>query len=223
MSTSAAQIAANQKNAQLSTGPTTATGLAISAKNATRHGFTGHTLVLTPQEQEAYDAHVAAFMASHNPVNHKHRELVQQYADAQWSLHQIFVQQANTIALMNAITRQLSEAGDPLATAAAVAPVSRTLNTLSIYETRRRRAAKQIQQELNEMEQQIRDQREAEARKANKTKPQPQNGSVCSSTPVPAGYEALRLELEAEFTPEEAAELLRDSGYRDAGYPEKTR
>lgn len=213
----AAQIAANQKNAQLSTGPATPTGLAISAKNAARHGFTGQTLVLAPQEKEAYDAHVAAYMATHNPGTHKHRALVQQFADSQWSLHQIFVQQANTIALMNAISLQMSEAGDPLATAAALAPVSRTLNTLSIYETRRRRAASQLQQELNEMEQEIRQQSEAEPRKVNKTKPQLRIGSVCSSAPAPTDYEALRLELEAEFTPEEAAELLKE-----AGYPDKT-
>ena len=67
------------------------------------------------------------------------------------------------------------------------------------------------------MEQQIRDQRETEARKANKTKPQPKIGSVCSSNPGPVDYEALRLELEAEFTAEEVAELLAEP-IKDAGY-----
>jgi hypothetical protein len=211
-----AQIAANQKNAQLSTGPTTEAGQKRSSQNACKHGFTGQTLVITPQEKEAYEAHVQAYMDHHKPFDHKHRELVQQLADSHWSLHQIFIQQTNTMSLMTAITLQLSEAADPVATAAAIAPVSRTLNTLSTYEVRRRRAAKQIQEELNALEQSLREQREADARKANQTKAQPKIGSVCSSSstsPAPTDLDALRRELEAEFGSEEAAALLKEAGY----------
>src|SRR6202163_4084832 len=122
MSTNA-QIKANQQNAKLSTGPITPAGLERSSKNSTKHGFTGQTLIVSPQEKESYDAHVAAYMAAHNPVDHHHKQLVQQFADANWSLHQIFVQQTNTMVLMNAIMAQMAEAGsDPLETAAAIAP-----------------------------------------------------------------------------------------------------
>src|SRR5277367_1039560 len=130
---STAQIAANRQNAKLSTGPTTEAGLERSSQNACKHGFTGQTLVITPQEKEAYEAHVQSYMDHHKPVDHKHRELVQQLADSHWSLHQIFTQQTNTMSLMTAIHLQLSEAADPVATAAAIAPISRTLNTLSTY------------------------------------------------------------------------------------------
>ena len=42
----AAQIQANQHNAQLSTGPRTAEGKARSAANSTRHGFCSQSVLL---------------------------------------------------------------------------------------------------------------------------------------------------------------------------------
>jgi hypothetical protein len=206
-----AQIAANQKNALASTGPVTEIGLKRSSQNSTLHGFTGKTLVLTPEERAAYEAHVAAYMADHNPTEHKHIELVQQLADLHWSLHQIFVQQTNTMSLMNAITVQMLETGDPLAIAAAIAPVARTLNNLSVYEGRRRRAAKSVQEELTAYEQ---------ALKSQKTKPQTEIGSVCSA-PATAeevqtyndDIEAFFREVEGELGPEEAAKVRRELGY----------
>ena len=43
--TSAAQLEANRRNAQRSTGPRTSVGKSRSAQNAVKHGFTGHLLV----------------------------------------------------------------------------------------------------------------------------------------------------------------------------------
>ncbi len=43
--TTAAQIDANRRNAQRSTGPRTGEGMARSAQNAVKHGFTGRLLV----------------------------------------------------------------------------------------------------------------------------------------------------------------------------------
>ena len=144
-----AQIKANQQNALSSTGPTTEAGKQISSQNAAKHGFTGLSLIVTAAEKEAYDAHVQAYMDHYQPVDHMHRQVVQQYADLHWSLHQIFVQQSNTMSLMNAVAIQLNAAGDPIATAAAIAPIAKTLNTLNLYETRRRRALKTVQEELD--------------------------------------------------------------------------
>jgi hypothetical protein len=151
MSTNA-QIEANRSNAQLSTGPTTEAGKQRSSQNATRHGFTGLALIVTPTEKEAYEAHVQSYMDHHKPADHMHRQIVQQYADLHWSLHQIFVQQSNTMSLMNAVSLQMQEASDPLATAVAIAPIAKTLSTLNLYETRRRRALKTVQEELEAME-----------------------------------------------------------------------
>lgn len=184
MTTTAAQIAANQLNAQKSTGPTTLAGAARSSRNACKHGLTSLTLLISPEENEAYQSHVQAYMDHHKPVDHKHAQLVQQVADSDWALHQVFVQQCNTFSLMNAINLKLSEAGDPVATAAALASVTRTLNTLSIYEGRRRRTAKALALELAEYEMEVAT-RPTPAPTPNKTNQLPKIGSVCS-TPVPS-------------------------------------
>jgi hypothetical protein len=142
------QIEANRDNAQLSTGPVTEAGAERSSRNATKHGFTGQTLVISEAESKSYEAHVEAYIYRYLPANHQEKQLVQLLADHDWSLQQIGVQQINTIAQMNSATTIMSAAGDPVATAALLASLSRTLNTLGIYETRRNRAAKAIQEEL---------------------------------------------------------------------------
>jgi hypothetical protein len=50
----AAQVLANQTDAQISTGPATAEGKAASAQNALRHSFRSQGLVLTAAEQVPY-------------------------------------------------------------------------------------------------------------------------------------------------------------------------
>src|SRR5271168_1837097 len=107
----AAQINANRENAKLSTGPTSQAGSERSSQNALRHGYTGQTLVLTPEEAEAYAAHVAMYMENTNPIDDFHRQLVQQLADADWSVHQIFTSQTAQVSLLNTLTLQLSAAG----------------------------------------------------------------------------------------------------------------
>jgi hypothetical protein len=181
----AAQINANRENAKSSTGPVTEAGTARSSQNATKHGLTGQTLILTPSEREAYEAHVQHYMDHHRPVNYRHRELVQQVADSNWALHQVFIQQTATLSLMTAITEQMFASGDPLATIAALAPVSRTLATLSTYEVRRRRAVKAIQKELDELEAKLAEE-SAAAQKSNQTKAEPEIGFVYASVPQSA-------------------------------------
>jgi len=207
------QIEANQQNSQKSTGPVSDAGLQRSSKNATTHGFTGQSLVVTPAEKESYEAHVAHYMAHHNPTDHKHKELVQESADLHWSIHQIFVEQSNVMNLMNAV--HLHDSGDPLATAKAVASLARTLNTLSIYESRRRRAAKSVQEELAALEEAQAAKQRAEAlAKSNETKADPEIGFVHSAPAEPSAYtkfldetEALMCQMEAETDPIKIAEL----------------
>ena len=54
----AAQIAANQKNSQLSTGPTSEAGKAKSSLNAVKSGLTGRT-VLLPTDDAASTKHTS--------------------------------------------------------------------------------------------------------------------------------------------------------------------
>src|SRR5215467_14833444 len=52
--TSPAQIAANQRNAELSTGPKTSEGKAVSSKNAQKHGLLAADLVLPDEHASEY-------------------------------------------------------------------------------------------------------------------------------------------------------------------------
>jgi hypothetical protein len=211
-------------NANKSTGPITPEGKARSSQNSTKHGFTGQSLVLVPEEREHYAAHVEAYFDRYQPFDHETRQLTQQLADAHWSIHQIFVQQANLISLLNSATSELSQTATAVETLAAIAPLAKSLQTYTLYEQRRRRAAAVIQQQLETLLSERVEQAEkelplaAEALKSHKEKGQPFNPAdykfVCSlqeieqylegrelakTSPQPVDPEALRRMLaEAE-------------------------
>lgn len=88
MSTSA-QIAANQANAQFSTGPTSETGKAKSSLNAVKTGLTGRTVLLPGDDAALYEAHVAHFIERYQPASDGERNLVQSLADTEWRLLRI--------------------------------------------------------------------------------------------------------------------------------------
>ena len=119
-----------------------------SSKNATKHGFTGRELVLKPEEQEPYESHVASYLADYQPVTHRQTQLVRQLIDLDWSLHQISIEQSNTMLHMNAITSLPPDPANPAAIVAALGPLSRILTNLNLYEVRRRRASKAVAEEL---------------------------------------------------------------------------
>jgi hypothetical protein len=126
------------------------------------------------------------------------------------------------MSLMNAIYEQMSDSNDPAATAKAVAPVARTLNTLSTYEVRRRRAARQIQEELDALEDQLAQQRAEAARNSLQTKAQSRIGSVCSSpaeSPSSTSFEdnlkiadKLFSRLQADLSAANTAQLSKEAG-----------
>jgi hypothetical protein len=142
------QIDANRQNAQHSHGPTSPEGKQRSSLNATKHGLTGQSLVLSPDEQAPYAQFVKDYFEEWQPFDAITRQLTQQLCDAHWSIHQIFVQQSNLLAMINAATVQLNETTDPITAATTVAKLSKTLHTYSIYETRRRRFADAIEDKL---------------------------------------------------------------------------
>jgi hypothetical protein len=85
----AAQIHANQYNAQHSTGPKTEAGKAISSKNALATGLTGRTVLLPTDDVPRYEAHVAAYRDQFRPANLYETTLVQSIADTDWRLARI--------------------------------------------------------------------------------------------------------------------------------------
>ena len=88
MSTSA-QIAANQQNAQLSTGPTSETGKTTFSRNALKTGLTGRTVLLATEDAALYEAHLNQFVKRFEPAGDDERNLVQSLADTEWRLLRI--------------------------------------------------------------------------------------------------------------------------------------
>jgi hypothetical protein len=82
--TTSAQIAANQSNAQQSTGPKTPEGKAIAARNNFRHGFTGEFTVLPWEKQDEFNMLMDALRDEHEPSGLTERILVDKMAQALW-------------------------------------------------------------------------------------------------------------------------------------------
>ena len=80
----AAQIAANQANAQLSCGPKTDAGKAISSKNNFRHGLTGPFVVLRWESQEDFRTLRNELFAEHQPTTITEETLVDDMAQSHW-------------------------------------------------------------------------------------------------------------------------------------------
>src|SRR5580658_8916835 len=76
MSATAAQIRANQLNAQKSTGPTTTEGKERSRQNALKHGMTGAGVVLVQGDAAEVHRRALAFSQELNAVGEVERSLV---------------------------------------------------------------------------------------------------------------------------------------------------
>ncbi|HEX7363339.1 MAG TPA: hypothetical protein VF283_22845 [Bryobacteraceae bacterium] len=86
---SPARLAANQANAQLSTGPRSAAGKEISRLNAVKTALTGRTVLLPTDDAAAYEYHVREFMKELNPVGIREQALAQSIADNMWRVLRI--------------------------------------------------------------------------------------------------------------------------------------
>jgi hypothetical protein len=84
-----AQIAANQANSQLSTGPKSETGKAAAARNNFRHGLSTSTefWVLPSERQTDFLKLLAQFQQEHQPETPTEEALVQAMAEHHWLRH----------------------------------------------------------------------------------------------------------------------------------------
>jgi hypothetical protein len=152
-----AQIDANRRNAQLSTGPTSETGKTKSSLNAVKTGLTGRTVLLPGDDAVFYEAHVAQFVKRCEPAGDDEQNLVQSLADTEWRLLRIPSLEMGIYALgrlefaelfpkeEEAVRRQLIEAKIFLA-------YQRQLNNLSIQENRLRRQREKDTASLRELQ-----------------------------------------------------------------------
>jgi hypothetical protein len=86
---SPARLAANQANAQLSSGPKTAAGKAKASLNAVKSALTGRTVLLPIDDAGAYQRHLLAYEKELRPFSQQERTLVQSLADIAWRLNRI--------------------------------------------------------------------------------------------------------------------------------------
>ncbi len=152
-----AQIAANQANAQLSTGPTSAPGKAKSSLNAVKTGLTGRTVLLPSEDAALYEQHVASIMQEHAPVGDAEQTLVQSLANTQWRLLRIPSLEMGVYALGRLEFADLFANEDEsvrthLISAKTLLVYQRQLNNLGIQENRLRRQREKDSAALEELQ-----------------------------------------------------------------------
>ena len=82
----ASQIQANRQNSQKSTGPRTAEGKEISAKNAVKHGLFAHEAVITGENKEDYELFRDEFLAELAPIGAMESILAERIVSLTWRL-----------------------------------------------------------------------------------------------------------------------------------------
>jgi hypothetical protein len=87
--TSPAQIAANQRNARKSIGPTTDSGKAAASRNALRHGLTARQLVTEDERGPDFEAFAAGLRRDLDPADDVEEMLVERVILAAWRLRRV--------------------------------------------------------------------------------------------------------------------------------------
>ena len=82
---SAAQITANQLNAQKSTGPRSSGGKAASSKNAIKHGIDARSAIIPGEDPAEREALANSYLKRCNPATPEERFLVDALIDADWN------------------------------------------------------------------------------------------------------------------------------------------
>ena len=100
------KLAANQANAQLSTGPKTPEGKKASSMNARKHGLSARELVIRPEDQPAFDELHAAYLAELQPQGILETEMCNAIVHAAWNLRRVRILEA---ALFDGVTDPLED------------------------------------------------------------------------------------------------------------------
>jgi hypothetical protein len=86
---SEARQTANSANAQLSTGPRTASGKARSSQNARKHGLTAAQLVIAAEDRDEFDEFLAELQSEIRPQGALQQVLFDQLLASAWNLRRI--------------------------------------------------------------------------------------------------------------------------------------
>jgi hypothetical protein len=138
------QLAANRRNAQLSTGPKTPQGKRNSSLNACRHNLTGQVTAMTDEDRAAHDRFSAALIKDLAPEGAMELQLAQRIATDSWRLNRTSAVEDNLFAIgysehANDATSEHPEVHAALIAARVFTAESKHLELLTLYEQRMNR------------------------------------------------------------------------------------
>jgi hypothetical protein len=149
---SPAQIAANQANSKLSTGPTSEAGKQTVSQNSVKHHLTGKGDPALPGEKEAAAQHVQGYIEAYAPVGVPERTLVINIAQNHWRLTRAHDMET---ALVTKIMLGHSDEHDPMAALADLwLDPKQGLKSVALYAHRIQHAIEKNTAELKEMQSQ---------------------------------------------------------------------
>jgi hypothetical protein len=168
-----ARLAANQANAQFSTGPKSEAGKTTSSLNGLKTGLTGRTVLLSGDDIASYQSHVESFLKRCQPLNEAEHNLVQSLADTEWRLLRIPALEMGIYALARLEFADLfpgesETVRHALIEAKTFLVYQRQLNNLSIQEGRLRRQREKDTEILRKMQEERRLQTEKRLNEAAK-------------------------------------------------------
>jgi hypothetical protein len=169
------QLIANRANAQHSTGPATPEGRKRSSQNALRHGVTAQTTVMTEEDRIKHDEFCANMMADLAPVGSMETFLASSVAEEAWRLNHARAQCGNIVAIGHFDgTGDIYDAAEhpEVHTAITAARTTRdnakTLELISLYETRIRRSFEKYLEKLETLQAERRAKHEKDLEEARK-------------------------------------------------------
>jgi hypothetical protein len=92
-----AQIIANRRNAQKSTGPQSPKGKAVVSRNAVKHGLTASQSIIEQEEQAEFDLYRQQFLEELAPQTPMESMLAERIVNLSWRLKRITRMQNQTI------------------------------------------------------------------------------------------------------------------------------
>ncbi len=97
-----AQIRANQRNAQKSTGPRTSEGKAAVSQNAVQHGLSARQAIISSESQTDFDLYRERMLAELAPASPMESMLAERIVSLSWRLKRVCRIQNQTIDALNA-------------------------------------------------------------------------------------------------------------------------
>jgi hypothetical protein len=187
---SEAQLIANKKNAQHSTGPKTEAGKRASSCNAVKTALTGMTILLPTDDVAAYEKLGQKLIAQHQPANYHEELLVQSLIDTEWRLRRIPSLESGIYEIGR------SELADTVPAHLLETQISfkyeRPLKNLRLHEARLRRYRGNDLKALKELQAARRENEEKQAPASQQKQAQPKqetNGFVFETPEAPAETE----------------------------------